>query len=377
MNAPRNLRIGIDARLGHRQGVGRHIAELIGGVSSLAPSNEYIVYVKPHAAETFVDRFRGRGNLRWVSVPGTPFRPGEHVAMGRALRRDRLDLLHVTFDYGTPLWAPCPLILTVHDAWFEAETFFRSGWTRRYFQTMTRLGLKRARRIVTVSQFVKDKVVAYHPWLAEDEGRIRVCHNGVGTEFTPGLSRRPPLLNILGGEDYLLYVGVLARNKNIIGLLEAYAALVARRPNVPPLILGGKRDPHHPDPQIIADRLGLGRRAHFVGFVPDAVLPDVYRGARLLVFPSLHEGFGIPVLEAMACGVPVVTSKTTALPEVAGDAAMLVDPGRPEAIAAGMEAVLFDEALRGRLIDRGLRRAKRFSWEQMARDVLAVYREAV
>ncbi len=370
-----SLRIGIDARLGHRHGVGRYITEVIAGVAACGSRHEYVVLVKPEAVDTLRRRVGDPPNIRWVPVPGAPFRLTEQVELVRALRRERLDLLHVMFDYGMPIVPPCPFVLTVHDAWFESRTFFRSEWTRRYFQFMTRRGIRRAARVMTVSGFVRRKILDHCPWVRPEEAKIRVVPNGVGAEFTPGPARPPACLASRGVSAYLLYVGVLARNKNVVGLLEAYAKLVSRRPDAPPLVLGGARDPSFPDPAALAERLAIRPRVHVLGYVPEAELADLYRGASLFAFPSLHEGFGIPVLEAMACGVPVVASNTTAIPEVAGDAAVLVDPEKPEAIAAAMARVLDDAELRRLLIERGIRRSRALSWPRTARQVADIYAE--
>jgi len=369
------MRIGIDARLGHRQGVGRVIAEIIDGVSVLAPQHEYVVFVKAGKSDALIQRLKVRENIRWIEVSGIPFRLREHVEMIRSLRREALDLYHVTYDFGTPLHLPCKMILTVHDAWFERETFFRSDWTRRYFQAMTRRGLKRAGRVVAVSHFVREKILHHCPWMRKDEGKIRVVHNGVGEEFSPASVRPAPLWETWGVDRYILYLGVLAKNKNIFRLLEAYAELVRRQPQSPPLVLGGKREPSLADPIPVAQRLGIGQRVHFLGYVPQEALPDLYRGAELFVLPSLHEGFGIPVLEAMASGIPVVASRISAIPEVAAEAAVLVDPTRPEEIARGMERVLLDSRLREGLVARGIERARHFSWKKGAQQVLSLYRE--
>ncbi len=369
------MRIGIDARLGYQQGIGRHVTELINRVSKMGQEHEYIVYLKPSALDTLFQRFKGRPSIRWVPISGTLFGIQEQIDLIRAVQKDRLDLYHVTFDYGTPFFLFCKTVLTIHDAWFEPETFFRSEWTRRYFQFMTRRGVRKAHRVITVSHFVRDKVLKYCIRNQEEAVKIRVIHNGIGEEFTSVESHTSPLMERYGVQNYILYIGVLAKNKNIFRLLEVYARMNRQDPEIPHLVIVGKRHPGIADPISWVEEFGIQKKVLFLGYAPDEMIPELYRGAQLFVLPSLHEGFGFPVLEAMACGTPVVTSNRTALPEVAGDAAILVDPTCPEAIQEGITKGLYDVELRQELVRRGVNRAKEFSWKRMAQQVLKVYKE--
>ena len=367
------MRIGIDARLGLRSGVGRYTTELLDGASAYAPEHRFVVFVKPSDLDTLVGKYKGRTNIEWVTVSGAPFKLREHLELVSALIRAKLDLLHVTFDYGVPLWSSVPVVLTVHDAWFESETFFRSQWTRRYFQTMTRRGLRKAVTIITVSHFIKDKIVTYCPWMQSRSQDIHIIPNGVGEQFTPRTRNSSASQQVSALKPYLLYVGVLARIKNIMGLLEAYAYLRQIMPEAPRLVLAGKRDPSFPDPLPRVRELGLEAHVTFLGYIPDHALPDLYREAALFVLPSLHEGFGIPVLEAMASGIPVVASNRGGIPEVAGGAARLVNPVVPQKMASGIKEVLEDTSLCGRMVEAGLLRAQQFSWKTSAKRTLDLY----
>jgi glycosyltransferase involved in cell wall biosynthesis len=369
------VRIGIDARLGHKEGVGRHIGELIRSVSMIDSNNEYVVYVKPKAAEHFSGREWQRSNIRWVALKGSSFLVEEQIDLIRAIYRDKLDLFHATFDYGIPLMAPCKRVLTVHDAYFEPNGFFRSNWTRRYYQFMTRFGIRKAEAVITVSHFVKEKILTFNPGMRRSEEKIQVVYNGVGEEFNTAVPHSFPLLEKYGIERYLLYLGALAEHKNIFGLLEGYGQLVRQYPDAPPLVVGGKANPNLADPKQFVERHGIEKKVLFLGHVPNRMLPALYRGAALFLFPSLHEGFGIPVLEAMACGTPVVTSNLAAMPEVAGEAALLVNPSRPDEIQSAIARVLFEDALRKELSERGIIRAKAFSWKKMGTEVLDIYKK--
>lgn len=372
------MRIGIDARLvGSKEGLGRHVLELIRHASAIAPENDYVIYVK---SEDAVDRLRSETkgqNIRFVRIVGAPFRLREHVELMRSIRHEQLNLFHATFDHGAPLWTPCKMVLTIHDAWFdrESQAYFRSPWTRGYYHAMTRQGLRRARHILTVSNFVKEKLLTCCPWLEARKEQISVVPNGVGKEFTTdtGSHERSPLLRGYALGKYLLYVGALTQHKNIFGVLEGYAWLCRTDRHVPHLVVVGRANGRLVDPVRFAETHGIEDKVLFLGYVPDEELPSLYRGAEAFLFPSLHEGFGIPILEAMACGTPVVTSKVAAMPEVAGDAALFVDPTRPDDIGAAIARILFDPAYRQALARRGVERAREFSWEKTARRVLQIY----
>jgi glycosyltransferase involved in cell wall biosynthesis len=284
-----------------------------------------------------------------------------------------LDLLHVTFDYGVPLWLRVPVVLTVHDAWFEPETFFRSRWTKLYFQYMTKRGIRKATRIIAVSEFVKEKILTFCPWMQARAQDICVVPNGVGEEFSPAPGEGTGFDPLRAQDPYILYVGVLATIKNIMGLLDAYAHLRRIMPSAPRLVVAGKRDSSFPDPLPRVRELGLDEHVTLTGYVPDQALPDLYRRAALFVLPSFHEGFGIPIVEAMASGVPVVASNRGGIPEVAAGVACLVNPMASQEMAEGMKAVLCDPAESRRMVKAGLQRAKQFSWKASARRTLELY----
>ncbi|MFO0730628.1 MAG: glycosyltransferase family 1 protein [Nitrospiraceae bacterium] len=369
------MRIGIDARLGLRSGVGRYTRELIDAASAYAPEHTFVLFVKPRDLDVLTALYKGRSNIEWRAIPGTPFLLGEHLSLSYEVTRARLDLLHITFDYGMPLLAPTPTVLTVHDAWFEAETFFRSRWTKLYFQTMTKRGIRKATRIITVSEFVKGKILTFCPWMRARAEDILVVPNGVGEEFSPLNGAQQGQDRPAARDPYILSVGVLAAIKNIMGLLDAYAYLRRIMPAAPRLVVAGKRDSSFPDPLPRVRELGLESYVTLPGYVSDQALPELYRRAALFVLPSFHEGFGIPVIEAMASGVPVVASNRGGLPEVAAGSARLVNPLDPEDMAQGMKAVLCDAAASRLMVEAGLCRAKQFSWKTSARRTLDVYAE--
>jgi glycosyltransferase involved in cell wall biosynthesis len=274
------------------------------------------------------------------------------------------------------LWSPCatgPLaiesqVVTIHDcAFVDCVQSFSPAFARWYQCLVPRLA-RRARRVLTVSEYSRNRICELFRIAPE---KVVAAPNGLGSEWQPApcaeveATRRS--LDLL--QPYVLSVGSLEPRKNLRRLLAAWNALGPAKDGVV-LVLAGA--PGH----VFRDA-GLGSPpadVRFTGFVRDSDLRALYTGAEAFVFPSLYEGFGLPVLEAMACGAPVICSQTTALPEVAADAALLINPADVEAIAHGLDTVLKDRDLRASLRERGLRRAKHFSWDETARcvwDVLA------
>lgn len=265
-----------------------------------------------------------------------------------AARRARLDVIHCP-TFRAPLRPPVPLVVTVHDLAVlrHPETF--PAWTRTYSRLTVPRVVRAAARVIAVSEFTKRELIGL---LGVREEKIRVVPNAVSPLFAPD--------GPAADGDYVLAVGTLEPRKNLPRAAEA-----VRRLGLELRVVGG---------QGWGGVRAAGNGVRPLGFVPDEELARLYRGARAVLYASLYEGFGIPVLEAMACGAPVVTSAGTATEEVAGGAAVLVDPADPASIAAGLE-----EALRRRdeLVRSGLRRAGQFSWARSAAATAEVYREVV
>ncbi len=261
-------------------------------------------------------------------------------------------------------------VVTVHDLGYLYHPGAHRAWDRLYLDLSTRFNASVASQIIADSEATKnDLVQKYH--LSEE--RITVVYPGCNLE---------PVIDETGWErvreryhlpdKYILHLGTLHPRKNILRLLEAFQSLVRDFPDLH-LVLAGKRGWLYEE--ILYKAEGLGGRVHFPGYIASEDLPALMRGARLFILPSLYEGFGFPILEAMAAGTPVVCSNASALPEVAGDAALLVDPHDVEAMRETTRRVLEDEALRAELVERGLERAKIFSWERCARETLSVLKK--
>jgi glycosyltransferase involved in cell wall biosynthesis len=266
-------------------------------------------------------------------------------AVPRLLQRLRPALAH--FQHALPLACPCPAVVTVHDLSFEHERSAMGWLDRRIFKLVVPRAARRARRVVAVSERTKGDLVEHYGIAPE---RIAVTPHGVDAAFGPGPD---------GARDYLLYVGAIQARKNPIAAVDAAAAV-----GLPLVVAGPEREP------ALARELER-RGADLRGYVEKVELARLYRGAACLVLPSRFEGFGLPVLEAMACGTPVVAASDPALREVAGDAAVYAEP---PALADAIRRALAD---RDRLAAAGLERARLFSWNETALRTLAVYREAI
>jgi glycosyltransferase involved in cell wall biosynthesis len=296
------------------------------------------------------------------------------VSLPWRMHRDGIDLLHAPFT--PPPFSNKPYVFTHHCfSTFNHPEFYDPRILVR-LNALIKRGLQAARHIICVSQCTLDYTAELFKL---DRSRMSVVHNGVGPEFQPSdheaaqaaMAQRHGLK-----QPYFLFVGKLEARKNIVRILEAFDAFRHECRDPVQLVLAGRRTPLTEGLDEIIRQRGLASQVVEIGYVPDADLPLLYRAAHAFVFPTLWEGFGIPVLEAMACGTPVITSNLSSLPEVAADAALLVDPRRSDDIAQAMLRLWREPALHRELTTRGLANASRFSWERTARETSAVYRAA-
>ena len=277
--------------------------------------------------------------------------PAETAWLTAVLARRRPDVFYSP-GFNAPPTCPVPFVFTIFDL-IHLQFPEESGATKRlYYRLHVKPAVKRARAVLTGSEYSRARIAE---WSGVDPERIVVIRAAAGEAFTSKGEVHDP------GYPYLLYVGNHKPHKNLPRLVRALARL-RDGPSLRLLLPG----PVEPELLEVARTVAVGDRLAFLGEVPDERLPALYRGAVALVFPSLHEGFGLPPLEAMACGTPVVSSLATSLPEVVGDAAVGVDPLDVDSIAAGIDRVVADEQLRRELRGRGLAQAKRFSWDDTA-----------
>jgi glycosyltransferase involved in cell wall biosynthesis len=290
------------------------------------------------------------------------------------------DLYHATDFVLPPLKGNVPALLTVHDLSFERDPDSAPPRLIPFLRRVVPDSVRRAAHVIADSHATARDLQALYGVPAE---KVTVIHSGVEARFAPYQDtlyhrrRRAHVLKKygLGDAPFILTVGTMQRRKNHLRLVQAFARLVERLPdaNRPRLVIAGGKGWLYDEVYAEVARLGLADLVRFVGYVDDADLPHLYQAAAVFAFPSLYEGFGLPPLEAMACGVPVVASSASSLPEVVGDAGALVDPLDVEALAAALEQALCDEGWRRRAVARGLERAAHFTWARAAQQLLAVY----
>jgi glycosyltransferase involved in cell wall biosynthesis len=345
--------------------------ELARALALADPNTTYRVYcTQPEAARTIGVQSANmtfhvlRPRCRWINLL---------VSLPLALARDRIDLFHAT--YSPPPLSLRPYVFTHHDnSPFDHPEYYNRFKLAR-LRPLIRMGLARACRIICPSEFTRRRTVERFGIAPE---RISVVPLGVAARYRPvdpATARR--LLSERYGVDapYFFFAGKLQRSKNITRLLEAYACVNARLPGKLRLVLAGKRTEANLNLDEKIERLG-GGNVRELGHIREEDLPALYSAATAFVFPSLSEGFGLPVIEAMACGTPVVTSNICSLPEVAGGDALLVDPCSVESIASAMLKLATDDALAASLSVRGQERAARFTWAETARRTAEIYRQA-
>ena len=276
--------------------------------------------------------------------------------------------------FGTPVLANCRRAATIHDVVFERYPELVEPRLRRYLQRAARFTVDHADRILTVSEFSKGEICEVYG-VAPD--RVSVVGNGIDPRFHP-LALAPQRqatirLNMRLPEDapFLLYVGAIEPKKNIENLLRAYARVRERIPHR--LVLAGGQGGMPWDPRPAVDELGLGDSVRLLGYVPDEAVVELLNAADGFVYPSLYEGFGLPPLEAMACGKPTLVSNASSLPEVVGDGALVADPHDVERLGDAILRIATDDALRAELAEKGRRRASEFTWQRAAKDLLAVF----
>jgi glycosyltransferase involved in cell wall biosynthesis len=309
-------------------------------------------WVGNHGIGRFAAELQRRlSNLVAFQAQRRPWHPLDPFLLGRALKTANPKLFFSP-GYNPPVGWSGPFVFTLHDLNHLSVDADSNALKRAYYRYVIKPACYASRFVLTVSEYSRGEISA---WAKIGEEKIINVGNGVGRPFTPIGRKYNP------GYTYLLYVGSRKPHKNLARLLQAYA--ISGVSGDVRLLLSGKLDKNI---SIEMNRLGLNGKVTFADLSSDDVLSEAYRGALAFLFPSLYEGFGLPPLEAMACGVPVLTSNVCSLPEVAGDAALLVTPLDVEEIAEGIRRLVWDSTLRVQLREKGLRRAKLFSWEETA-----------
>ncbi len=347
------MRLGVDGRElipGVRTGIGRYLIEVLRAATH--EGWECLVYGDQ---TTELNGAAPGVLLRRLKRSPTPW--WDQVTLPRGLLRDRVSVFLSPY-YKGPLWAPCPVVLTIHDLFFIG---YPGSHRPLYDHAMINLAMLYARRataIIADSEYSKRAVVTR---LRVDPHKVHVIPVALGSEFRPTAPDHATLRKYGIEAPYLLYVGNFKPHKNLPRLLHAYAALPPALRERYYLVLAGGDVLRRPELDAHARSLGIGARVHFPGLIDDRDLPLLYSACSLFVLPSLEEGFGLPALEAMACGAPVTASNRAAIPEVVGAAALLFDPEDVSSMARAMTAILTDAELSDDLRRRGIERAGEFS----------------
>lgn len=383
-----SLRFVIDARHVQDFGIGTYIRNLVRALGAIDSENQYTLVCLQGDATKFTGL---APNFRTADYSHTDAEKIDHAAFPAFLRRLRPDLTHIPINR-VPLLMRQPYVVTVHD--MSRQLFAGTGLRNQLSLYRARRGLLRASKVITVSSATRRSIETV---LQIPHDHVRRIYNAPDPRFAehampadsraagPGAwehERQRILQRYQVDYPYVLYAGNIRPQKNLPRLIEAFSVLRAELAGHEQyenlrLVIIGDEITQHPEVRRAASQSRLGNSVRFLGHVPFDTLRAFYESAAVFAFPSLHEGFGLPPLEAMACGTPVVTSNCSSLPEVVGEAAVQVNPENVFEIARGLQEVLTDGMLRSALIGAGYQQARRFSWERTAQQVLETYLEAV
>lgn len=371
------MRIALDGRYiqDHFPGIGRYTYALAYHLPRLNPEDVFLLLLSPTARNTRFD-LKGTSalpNVEPIQVTAAPFSLRQQWEIPQILRRYGADLYHTPY-YVIPYVSPCPILVTVHDL---IPLHFPQSLPRPrlaiLYSLLVRACAHRANHLLVdsaASMRDLEKKLGVPP------RKMTCVYLGVDASFSP---RPPEMVAAYRSKKglhkpYVLYVGINKPHKNLPTLLQAWSLLAPSLQRSHTLVLAGPQDPRYLEVRALADRLGISESVRFFGPAPEEELPLLYQGATCFIFPSLYEGFGLPILEAMAMGVPVACSRISSMPEIAGEAAYLFDPHDPQAIANALNTLLTQPDLRQRLTSLGQAQARHFTWERTAKETYAVYR---
>lgn len=368
------MRIGIDARKLHDFGIGTYIRHLLRQLARLDRDTEFIVLCRPADCEAIGALGE---NFRAVAETAENYSVREQIRIPLALRREAVALFHAP-HYVLPPLVTCRSVVTIHDCiHLMFPQYLPNRLAFGYARASIELAARRATRVLTVSESSKRDILRFVDVPPE---KIDIIYNAYDERF--GIEpREEDVVRVRERyqlhDEFVLYAGNVKPHKNLERLIDAFNLLRCRGLDHLKLVLIGDEISKYAALRRAVHAHQLHKYVRFLGYMPEETLAVMYRLAAVFVFPSLYEGFGLPPLEAMASGTPVVTSNVSSLPEVAGDAALLVDPYDPHSIASGIERVLHDALLRQELRAKGLARARQFSWEASVRRVRDIYLQAL
>ena len=364
----------LDARTAtaHFPGIGRYVSQLARHlVPQLAAGEELLLLHNPQAGTDW-PLPAPQTNVKWVETAVSPFSLAQQWHIPRLLQQVNATVYHSAYSL-MPYRPGVPTLLTLYDLIPEQFPQLVSPQARLLARLTTRLALRASRHFLAISEATRQEFLARYPL---QPGQIATIPLAADDQFKPQSATAVTALRhkINLPEQYVLYLGINKPHKNLARLVAAWATVVNELPDTPPLLIAGRWDGRYEAVKTAVTQHNLHDHIRFLGPVDDADLPALYSGARLFVFPSLAEGFGLPVLEAMACGTAVACSQTSSLPEVGGDAVAYFDPTDSQAIAQTLLALLPDAAMLDEMAQRGLGQAARFRWEETAASTLTHYR---
>lgn len=377
------MKIGIEGQRLYRKkkhGMDMVALELIKNLQHIDTVNEYVIFVKPDEDNTCIPPAE---NFKIVELTSRFGYPGwEQIALPRAAYEEGCDVLHCTSNTG-PLFSKVPLITTLHDIiYLESISILNKEGTwyqklgnmyRRWFVPSV---IKKSKKVITVSNYEKERINTYFGFT---DNRLSAIYNGVGAHFKQ-VTNVGVLTSIKHKynlpDKFFFFLGNTDPKKNTKGVLKAYADFIATSTDAYQLVMLDYDEEELQKLLLSINRPELRKNIHLLGYVPNTELPAIISQCTIFLYPSLRESFGIPILEGMACGVPVITSNTSSMPEVAGDdAALIVDPFDSTQITAAIQTLVDDYALANILSERGILRAQQFSWVAMSQNVLDLYTE--
>ena len=368
------MRIAIDARKLRDYGIGTYVRNLLRHLARIDTTTEYVLLCRPIDADLPAQLGE---NFRAVPERAHPYTIREQLTVPLDLRREGVDLFHAP-HYVLPPLTPCKSVVTIHDCiHLRFPQYLPNRLAYAYARSSLWIATHRATRVLTVSEASKRDILRY---FKVPEGKIDVIYNAIDEQFEhraadDEIQRVRERYQLY--DPFVLYAGNIKPHKNLERLIEAFHTLRKNDFEHVKLLIIGDEISKYATLRRAVHRYKLHHHVRFLGFVSDKTLACLYRLAGVFVFPSLYEGFGLPPLEAMASGTPVITSNVSSLPEVVGDAALLIDPYDPDAIYQAMRRVLTEPELAASLRARGLARVRQFSWERSIRRVHQIYNEAL
>lgn len=368
------MRIGIEAQRIFRKkkhGMDIYALELIRHLQKADQENEYFIFVKSGEDAGCLTETH---NFKIVEVKGFTYADWEQISLPRAAKKYNLDILHCTSNTA-PIHCDIPVYLTLHDIIYLSQSFSGGSWYQQlghyYRKWIVPLAFRKAKKVFTVSQFEKGRIEEYFG----KTDKVEVIYNGVAAKFQMANARQIEEVreHVFLPEKYLFFLGNTAPKKNMTGMLQAYKMYRENAQNPLPLVVAETGFPTVMDMLKKINAENLVHHIYLTGYLNHNWLPVVYAQAEAFIYPSLRESFGIPIIESMACGTPVVTSNTSSMPEVAGGYALLADPYSPEQIADRMVKITEDRQLRNALINSGISWGHTFTWNETARRTLQAY----